>query len=179
MGPELAEVGPRHPSHRLLEDLRTGLTVSLTEGAAAPQLQLSSEDYTHREIHQVPPHTLLLTNHAPVVFATLRTAFGVGRKDFLSSVAPAPTVPYLRYLSNSSGKHDFYLSHDRRFVFKTESSESISFFLQMLEDYVGHFIRNPHSLIVKIFGVYSLQGQTNQSSSLSCSPSSSLNLAWL
>ena len=45
-------------------------------------------------------------------------------------------------------------SYDRRFILKMESAKSVSFFLSFLEDYIGHFISSPHSLIVKILGVY-------------------------
>ena len=38
-----------------------------------------------------------------------------------------------------------------------ETAESVSIFLSFLEDYIGHFIASPHSLLVKILGVYSVR----------------------
>ena len=55
----------------------------------------------------------------------------MSRKAFLGSVAEAR--PYLSYRTNSSGKHSFYISPDRRFIFKTEPQQSITFFLKILE----------------------------------------------
>ena len=47
--------------------------------------------------------------------------------------------------------------YDRRFMLKMETEKSISIFLSFLEDYIGHFIGSPHSLLVKILGVYSVR----------------------
>ena len=51
----------------------------------------------------------------------------------------------------------FLLRYDRRFMIKIETEKSISIFLSFLEDYIGHFIGSPHSLLVKILGVYSVR----------------------
>merc|ERR1711981_261508 len=145
---DVTEVGPDHPRHQMLESLRAGLQAALTEGETPlPQFQLTADDYKQSQEHNLTEGSSL-TSLAPRVFATLRTAFGLGRKSFLASVAPSES-PYLSYKTNSSGKHNFFLSHDRRFIFKTEPLESVDFFLSMLEDYLAHLIRNPHSLIVK------------------------------
>ena len=42
-------------------------------------------------------------------------------------------------------------------MLKMETETSISIFLSFLEDYIGHFIGSPHSLLVKILGVYSVR----------------------
>ena len=42
-------------------------------------------------------------------------------------------------------------------MLKMETEKSISIFLSFLEDYIGHFIGSPHSLLVKILGVYSVR----------------------
>ena len=96
------------------------------------QFQLSAADYAATEVHGAGAGASI-TVFAPAVFATLRTAFGLGRAEFLASVAPASPTPYLRYISNSSGKHNFYFSSDKRFIFKTETKETIKTFLGMLE----------------------------------------------
>ena len=38
-----------------------------------------------------------------------------------------------RYVSNSSGKHDFYFSNDKRFIFKTEPRRTLKTFMKILE----------------------------------------------
>jgi phosphatidylinositol-4-phosphate 5-kinase-like protein 1 len=48
-------------------------------------------------------------------------------------------------------------SYDRRFMLKIESGKSINGFLGFLEDYIAHLIDSPHSLIVKILGIYSVR----------------------
>lgn len=42
-------------------------------------------------------------------------------------------------------------------MLKMETETSISIFMSFLEDYIGHFIGSPHSLLVKILGVYSVR----------------------
>ena len=43
------------------------------------------------------------------------------------------SIVLCRYVSNSSGKHDFYFSHNKRFIFKTEPKRTMKTFLEMLE----------------------------------------------
>ena len=81
------------------ENIRASLQTALGEGSAAPKFQLSAEDYEHRETHILNSQQegVRFKVYAPAVFATIRTAFGVGRREFLSSVAPPPDLSYLRY----------------------------------------------------------------------------------
>ena len=55
-----------------------------------PKFQLTSEDYCHMETVRLEKEKekVTLTVHAPAVFATIRAAFGIGRKEFAESVAP-------------------------------------------------------------------------------------------
>ena len=74
------------------------LQTALGDGTTAPKFQLSGEDYEHRETHIIKNQQegLRFKVYAPAVFATIRTAFGVGRREFLGSVAPSTGLPYLR-----------------------------------------------------------------------------------
>ena len=86
------------------------------------------------------------------MFCALRAALGVDTEQFLNSAAPRdPDTSYTqcgdiytqptsnaklstrRYVSNSSGKHEFYFSNDRRYIFKTEPRRTMNTFLEMLE----------------------------------------------
>ena len=82
----------------ILENIRSSLQTALGEGSTVPKFQLSTEDYEHRETHIVKQQqeSVRFTVFAPAVFATIRTAFGVGRGEFLKSVAPNSELPYLR-----------------------------------------------------------------------------------
>ena len=80
------------------ENIRSSLQTALGEGTTVPKFQLNADDYEHRETHIIKnqQEAVRFKVYAPAVFATIRTAFGVGRREFLTSVAPPTDLPYLR-----------------------------------------------------------------------------------
>eukprot|EP00095_Tigriopus_kingsejongensis_P008122 maker-scaffold184_size276635-snap-gene-1.44 protein:Tk08122 transcript:maker-scaffold184_size276635-snap-gene-1.44-mRNA-1 annotation:"phosphatidylinositol 4-phosphate 5-kinase-like protein 1-like isoform x2" len=89
---------------------------------------------------------------APIVFASLRAALGIRHDDFLEEY-----FRFLQYVTNSKSKYCFFLTYDRRFILKIETLSNIQRFLSFLEDYIDHFIGSPHSLLVKIIGVFGVK----------------------
>ena len=61
-----------------------------------PKFQLTSEDYSHKEILRFEKEKVTFTVYAPAVFATIQAAFGIGRKEFADSVAPESGKNYLK-----------------------------------------------------------------------------------
>jgi hypothetical protein len=53
----------------------------------------------------------------------------------------------------------FFFSHDKRFIIKTMTSSELSTFLRIQDAYLNHLNENPNSLLVKIFGVFTLYPQ--------------------
>ena len=51
----------------------------------------------------------------------------------------------------------FFFSHDRKFLIKTMRKKELKVMLKILPDYIRHFKKNPNSLLVKIFGVFTLK----------------------
>ena len=65
-------------------------------------------------------------------------------------------------IQKSSGEGDggasgefFYITTDRRIIIKTISNEELAIFKSILQNYYKHFQENEHSLITKIYGVFS------------------------
>ena len=57
--------------------------------------------------------------------------------------------------AGKSGSFFFY-SHDRRFIIKTMTQEELDTFLEIQERYMQHLTNNKNSLLVKIFGVFTV-----------------------
>merc|ERR1712130_647055 len=149
------EITDSHPNYPLLECIRGCFKKVIGEKNVKAKFHLTSEDYgeSQKVDCDVKFHEkVTFTVHAPAVFSTIRAAFGVGKNEFINNISPEKQANYFKYVSNSSGKHDFYFTQDKRFIFKTEPKRTLTNFLYILEDYLNHFIKNPHSLIVKIFG---------------------------
>ena len=58
----------------------------LADKALAAKFELSSSDYSSVETLQFPGN-IKFTVYAPIVFATIRTAFGISRTEFIEDVA--------------------------------------------------------------------------------------------
>ncbi|ELT92359.1 hypothetical protein CAPTEDRAFT_100089, partial [Capitella teleta] len=90
------------------------------------------------------------------VFSTLRRAMGISEEDFKQAIAPE-ALPYLEFISNSKSGQDFYISNDQAYFMKTERVKFVRRFLRdLLGRYLQHFLKYPHSLVVKYLGLYSL-----------------------
>ena len=51
----------------------------------------------------------------------------------------------------------FFFSHDRRFIVKTVAKEELKVILAILPSMHDHFVRNPSSIISRIYGVYTVK----------------------
>jgi 1-phosphatidylinositol-4-phosphate 5-kinase len=51
----------------------------------------------------------------------------------------------------------FFFSHDRRFIIKTMTKSELTLFLTILPAYMAHLKTNPHSILAKIFGVFTIK----------------------
>ena len=112
----LTEVTSSHPSSHLLGEMRCSLCISVSDwfsnlssetirdclqrvlgvNYTRPKFQLTSEDYSHKETLRFDKERVTFTVYAPAVFATIQAAFGIGRKEFVESVAPERGTNYLK-----------------------------------------------------------------------------------
>lgn len=53
----------------------------------------------------------------------------------------------------------FFFTHDDKFIIKTMRAGEFKIFLKFLPQYVEHFVKNPTSLLAKIFGVFTVHRQ--------------------
>ena len=53
----------------------------------------------------------------------------------------------------------FFFSHDRRFIVKTVTKDELKVILAVLPYMHEHFINNPHSIISRVYGVYTVKMQ--------------------
>lgn len=53
----------------------------------------------------------------------------------------------------------FFHSKDRRFIIKTLQRNEKKILLQMLDDLITHYEKNPNSLLARIYGMYTLKSQ--------------------
>ena len=51
----------------------------------------------------------------------------------------------------------FFFSYDNKFIIKTVSKDELKLFLEMLPAMADHYKRNPHSLIAKHFGAFTVK----------------------
>ena len=54
----------------------------------------------------------------------------------------------------------FFFSHDNKFLIKTMTKGELTLFLSILPAYIDHFIKNPNSLLAKIWGVFTVISKT-------------------
>ena len=82
----------------ILETIRQCLHSALGERCVGPKFQLTAEDYHHKEAIQqnFKGQEVNFLEYAPSVFATIRAAFGVGKQEFLDSVAPSTGCHYIK-----------------------------------------------------------------------------------
>ena len=78
------------------ESIRECLQRVLADKALAAKFELTGSDYSSVETLQ-GPGDVKFTVFAPSVFATIRTAFGISRTEFIEDVAPSDrNIQYLR-----------------------------------------------------------------------------------
>ncbi|KAL6073459.1 Phosphatidylinositol-4-phosphate 5-kinase, variant 2 [Balamuthia mandrillaris] len=98
-------------------------------------------------------------DYASLVFHRLRLLYGFSADTFLDSF---DTETNQLESMSSPGKSgcSFYFSVDRRFVLKTIHKEEFKFFKTNIYSYYEHMKQNPNSLLVRIFGLYTLKQGT-------------------
>ena len=82
----------------VLETIRECLHSALGERSVGPKFQLTADDYQHKEssLHNINGQNVNFSEYAPCVFATIRAAFGIGKQEFLESVAPFTGCHYIK-----------------------------------------------------------------------------------
>ncbi len=53
----------------------------------------------------------------------------------------------------------FFFSYDNKFIIKTISESEMNTYLKRVEQFSGHFKKNPSSLLARIFGIFTITTQ--------------------
>lgn len=95
------------------------------------------------------------TDHAPMVFRTIRQLFGYS----LFELDSALSLPFSS-VSTTAGKSEaiFFLTHNNaRFMFKTLRGSEPENLKAFLPDYLNHIRRNPNTLLPRYLGMYTFE----------------------
>ncbi|XP_018088238.1 phosphatidylinositol 4-phosphate 5-kinase-like protein 1 isoform X1 [Xenopus laevis] len=155
----LFEIDKEHEFYPLTCDLKQGLKQAIQESIYSDTtIALADEDYSAKitQGHE----GFLMRSYAGPVFSYFRQSLGVSEESFTRSLSCNDF--YLQFISNSKSKADFFLTNDKRFFLKTQTKREAHFMLQILRRYIEHFQLYPHSLLVKILGVYSITYAQNK-----------------
>ena len=103
-----------------------------------------------------PPHSLVHTfkfkSYAPKVFKRLREYFSIDSANYMLSVCG--NYNYLEFISNSKSGQFFFYSHDGKYMIKTQTKEEVNFMKRILPHYFKFVTENPHTMLVRLLGVW-------------------------
>ncbi|KAJ7994056.1 hypothetical protein DPEC_G00261980 [Dallia pectoralis] len=134
------------------EGLHAVLQTSINTSIVLPE-KLSAEHY--KSVETQVNKDLEMQAFAGLVFASLRRSLDISEEEYHRSLFSEGC--YVRFISNSKGKADFYLTNDKRFFLKTQHMREVMFFLSNLKAYMDHLKKYPHSLMVRFLGLYSIK----------------------
>ncbi|KAL4219158.1 hypothetical protein ACF0H5_021740 [Mactra antiquata] len=159
----VVEVNKSHPHHDMLCAIQLAIRQLFTDN---PENNIAKDELCNEDFNDVlkiqvqtpAGNNYEFKSYANPVFACIRSAVNIDTEDFINSLSPKhPVVPYLEFISNSRSGQDFYFSNNQRFILKTDLEHCVQYFLSILSEYLNHFQTNPHSLLVKFLGLYSIK----------------------
>jgi len=133
---------------RLASDSPTAAKKRPTDGDDVFQLPLNFDEVCGYKISDETS----VKDHAPSVFSSLRSLYGINDKDFVRSMGT------LSGGDEGEGKSKmlFFMSKDKNYVMKTVKSHELEFFWELLKDYYWHMVANPDTLLCRFFGLYTV-----------------------
>lgn len=105
---------------------------------------------------------VIITEVMPYVFAKIRDNDRITNTMIKKSLSPEFNREQAFNAGEGQGKSGsfFFFSHDHRFIIKTMNDDEFKKFNWMIEDYLDHMIDNSHSLIARIYGVYTVKKES-------------------
>eukprot|EP00804_Cyclotella_cryptica_P005594 CCRYP_003084-RB/>CCRYP_003084-RB protein AED:0.04 eAED:0.04 QI:779/1/1/1/1/1/4/244/547 len=98
------------------------------------------------------PHKYKFKVYAPLVFARIRSLFGVEKQPFLHSICGK--FNFYEFASNAKSGQFFFYSHDGRYMIKTLTYTESKFLREILPYYYRHLTRHPHTFLTHFYGMY-------------------------
>jgi 1-phosphatidylinositol-4-phosphate 5-kinase len=59
---------------------------------------------------------------------------------------------------NGGKSGEFFFSYDYKYVLKTITKQEYNFIAENLQDFYDYYVKNPNSLLAKIYGLYTIKG---------------------
>ena len=101
-----------------------------------------------------------MTEYAPLLFRNVRKNF-VTEEEIYKAFIPSNNPEGMKNFKTGGGKSPsfFFFTDDKKFMIKTlkKSEKEILLAKGFLEDYFMHLMKNPDSLLMKIFGIFELE----------------------
>eukprot|EP00571_Detonula_confervacea_P015135 CAMPEP_0172308002 /NCGR_PEP_ID=MMETSP1058-20130122/8732_1 /TAXON_ID=83371 /ORGANISM="Detonula confervacea, Strain CCMP 353" /LENGTH=921 /DNA_ID=CAMNT_0013020331 /DNA_START=165 /DNA_END=2930 /DNA_ORIENTATION=- len=98
------------------------------------------------------PHKYKFKVYAPLVFARIRSLFGVEKQTFLHSICGK--FNFYEFASNARSGQFFFYSHDGRYMIKTLTQTESKFLREILPHYYQHLSQNPSTFLTHFYGMY-------------------------
>lgn len=98
------------------------------------------------------PHKYKFKVYSPLVFARIRSLFGVDRQEFLHSICGK--FNFYEFASNARSGQFFFYSHDGRYMIKTLTHTESKFLREILPHYYRHLTRHPSTILTHFYGMY-------------------------
>jgi hypothetical protein len=96
-------------------------------------------------------HTFKFKSYAPYVFSKIRDFYGIDKREYIMSICG--DFNFVEFISNSKSGQFFFYSHDGRYMIKTQTKEENRFMKRILPHYYKYITENPHSFMVRIYGM--------------------------
>ncbi|KAL9185092.1 hypothetical protein ACHAXT_002869 [Thalassiosira profunda] len=112
----------------------------------------SNQFYLGSNTSRPLPHKYKFKVYAPLVFARIRSLFGVEKQTFLHSICGK--FNFYEFASNARSGQFFFYSHDGRYMIKTLTYTESKFLREILPHYYRHLTRYPSTFLTHFYGMY-------------------------
>ena len=162
-----SKIDKTHSHYNLALGMMIGIRESVGGFDGLLEAELDEQDFTTSQLFQECRRNrkywfenYQFKAYAPLVFARIRSHFGIDKQLFLHSICG--NFSYLEFLSNAKSGSFFFFSHDGRYLIKTLTLDECHFLQSMLPKYYHYLTNNPHSFLTHFYGLYRLTTQTGQ-----------------
>lgn len=97
-------------------------------------------------------HAYKFKVYAPLIFARIRSLFGVEKQTFLHSICGK--FNFYEFASNARSGQFFFYSHDGQYMIKTLTYTESKFLRDILPFYYRHLTRYPSTFLTHFYGMY-------------------------
>ena len=97
-------------------------------------------------------HAYKFKVYAPLIFARIRSLFGVEKQTFLHSICGK--FNFYEFASNARSGQFFFYSHDGQYMIKTLTYTESKFLREILPFYYRHLTRYPSTFLTHFYGMY-------------------------